>query len=113
MSKHEALEIDLTDELRVWQERRDLWLYLRVPDAYPERLNSVLARRPRGFRSIPVTASLDGQPWRTALFRYADGTWALPVKKEIRHRHHLDIGLTAQVHLAIRKGGLAVSGWRG
>lgn len=97
MTDGETLEINMTDRLLVWPERRDLWTYFRMPDRYT--VNTIFARHPHGFRSIPVDAQLNGQQWRTALFRYQDGSWALPVKAAIRRRHHLDVGDTAQLRL--------------
>lgn len=99
MAVDEPLEIDITDRLFVWPERHDLWTYFCVPDPYTARLNAIFASHPHGFRSIPVDAQLNGQGWRTALFRYRDGSWTLPVKAEIRRRHQLEVGDEAQVHL--------------
>lgn len=99
MPEHSALTIDFMAQLLVWPERHDLWTYFRVPDPYTARLDAILTRHPHGFRSIPVVARLDGQEWTTALFRYRDGSWSLPVKAGIRHQHHLDVGDEAQLHL--------------
>lgn len=63
------------------------------------RLDAILKNHPHGFRSIPVVARLHGQEWTTALFRYQDGSWSLPVKAAIRRQHHLEVGDEAQVHL--------------
>lgn len=84
------LEID-TDRLAIWPERRDLWTNVRVPDPYTAALDVILIEHPHGFRSIPVVTRLDGQEWHTALFRYQDGSWSLPVKAAIRRRHHLEV----------------------
>ena len=93
------LEIDFTGQLDVWPERRDLWTYFRVPDTFTARLDAILAKHPHGFRSVPVIARLDGREWGTALFRYRDGSWSLPVKAAIRRAHHLDVGDEARLHL--------------
>ena len=93
------LVIDFTGRLDVWAERRDLWTFFRVPDPYTARLDAILTNQPRGFRSVPVVARLDDQEWSTALFRYKDGSWSLPVKATIRRRHHLDVGDEAKLHL--------------
>lgn len=99
MTDVQPLEIDFTDRLVVWEERHDHWTNFRVPDAYTARLDAVLAEDARGFRSIPVVARLDGSEWTTALFRYRDGSWSLPVKAAIRREHQLEVGDEAHVHL--------------
>lgn len=93
------LEIEFTDRLAVWPERHDLWTNFRVPDPYTARLDAILRNHPHGFRSIPVVARLNGHEWTTALFRYQDGSWSLPVKAAIRRKHHLQVGDEAQVYL--------------
>lgn len=98
------MEIDFTDQLAIWPERRDLWTNFRVPDTHTAALDAILLRHPRGFRSIPVVARVDGQDWETALFRYQDGSWSLPVSAAIRRRHHLEVGDEAQVHLKVVTG---------
>lgn len=101
MTDDTPLEIDFTDRLAIWPERRDHWTNFRVPDPHTATLDAILIKHPHGFRSIPVVARLDGQEWDTALFRYQDGSWSLPVKAAIRYRHHLEVGDEAQVHLRI------------
>jgi hypothetical protein len=100
VTNSEPLEFDVHGALRVWPERRDLWTYFGMPDEITPRLNEIFERNPRGFRSIPVTARLGSESWRSALFRYRDGTWALPVRKDIRRRSSLKIGDIVHVHVS-------------
>ena len=97
-----ALELDVEDVIKVWPQRRDRWLYVSVPDKHTAAITAGFETDPRGFRSVPVTARIDDEKWRTALFRYQDGTWALPLKAEVRRRHRLEEGRTVRVRLAVR-----------
>jgi Domain of unknown function (DUF1905) len=92
---------DIESEVRMWPERRDRWLYLAIPDRRTAQLDRVLATTPRGFRSVPVIASIDGEPWVTALFRYQDGSWTLPLKAAVRRRHGVELGALVRVHVTI------------
>lgn len=49
-----------------------------------------------------MTAELGTDRWGTALFRYQDGTWALPLKGAIRKRNKLAEGDAVHVHLSTR-----------
>lgn len=96
------VEIDIEDTVKAWAKRRDIWLYISVPDEHTARMDAILNANPRGFRSVPVTATLGGDHWDTALFRYQDGTWALPLKGDIRNRHKLGEGDAVKVHVSTR-----------
>ncbi len=97
-----TLDLDIEDAVQVWPERRDRWLFIAVPDEHTARITEVFAADPRGFRSVPVTARIEDQEWDTALFRYHDGTWQLPLKASVRRRHHLQEGDTVRVRLSLR-----------
>lgn len=94
-------ELDIDDTVEVWPQRRDTWMYVSVPEDDAQRVTELYEARPHGFRSVPVTAEIDGERWTTALFRYRDGTWALPLKASVRRRHHLQQGSSVRVHLAV------------
>ncbi len=100
-SGHDNLALDIEDTVKVWPQRRDRWLYIAVADEYTQRIDAIFHRHPRKFRSVHVTASVGEHRWESALFRYEDGTWALPLKTSIRRRHGMDEGMVTRVHLDI------------
>jgi hypothetical protein len=104
MSNLVSFEFSVVADLRVWPERRDVWTYFSMPDDKTLQLDEIFERNRGGFRSIPVRARLARQSWRSALFRYRDGTWALPVKKDIRRIASLEVGDTAQVDVTVLYG---------
>lgn len=80
MPEDATLEIDFTDRLVVWPERHDVWMNFRCATPTPRGSTRSSRTTPAASGSIPVVARLDGQEWTTALFRYQDGSWSLPVK---------------------------------
>lgn len=100
-AKPGAFEIDVEDVVQIWPQRRDRWLFIVIPDQYTEHLNDIFDKHPRGFRSVPATASIAGAEWETALFRYRDGSWTLPLKSSIRKKHHLEEGSTVRAHVTV------------
>lgn len=100
-ARQSSLEMDIEGPLEVWSERRDTWVYVAVPQGGHDAVTEVFKADPRGFRSVPVIARIRDQEWRTAFFRYRDGRWALPIKADVRRRHHLEPGGTVRVHVAV------------
>lgn len=92
-------EFDIHDVLTVWRERQDTWMQVAVAQEHAQSVTQAFETRPRGFRSVPVTATIAGQEWQTALFRYRDGSWMLPLKAVIRRRHDLHEGDSVRVHV--------------
>lgn len=44
----------------------------------------------RGWGSIPVHATIGKTTWQTSIFPDKDGTYLLPIKKEIRKKERLE-----------------------
>lgn len=95
-----ALHLELEGPLEVWPERRDTWVFVAVPAQSHDAVTKAFDADPHGFRSVPVLARLGDQEWRTGLFLYRDGRWALPIKAGVRRRHHLEVGDVVRVHVA-------------
>lgn len=96
-----ALELDLEGPLELWPERRDTWVFVAVPAESHDAVTEVFDADPRGFRSVRVLASIDDEEWRTGLFLYRDGRWTLPIKADVRRRHHLGVGDIVRVHVSV------------
>ena len=48
----------------------------------------------RGFGSIPVNVTIGKTTWKTSIFPDKDGTYLLPLKKEIRNKENIKAGDT-------------------
>ena len=89
------------------EEGYDPMHYLTPPAGAAEEIaGHELARRlelgkPRGFRSVKLTARIGGSEWATSAFRNKDGSWFLPVKKPIRLAEGLECGDTIEVELEL------------
>lgn len=92
-------EFEIHDDLTMWKERRDTWMQVKVAEKHAQRVQRAFEAQPRGFRSVPVMASIADDEWRTALFRYRDGSWVLPLKAVLRRRHDLHEGDVVRVHV--------------
>jgi xylose isomerase len=55
----------------------------------------------RGFGSVKVTVTLGASRWQTSLFPNKDGSWFLPVKKQVRVAEGLLEGEEVEVELEL------------
>lgn len=55
----------------------------------------------RGFGSIPVNVTLGSTKWKTSIFPDKDGTYLLPLKKEVRVKEGIKEGDTIEVFLEV------------
>jgi hypothetical protein len=53
------------------------WTYVKVPTRLAPPIT-------RGWGRTPVTATVDGVPWTTSVWRSRDGSGFLPVPKRVR-----------------------------
>ena len=56
-------------------------------------------KKRKGWGSVPVTVTLGKSKWRTSIFPDKDGTYLLPLKKEVRKDEHVYVG--DLVHITI------------
>ncbi len=95
------LELDIEAVLELWPERRDTWVFVAVPAQSHDAVTALFDAGPRGFRSVRALARIDDDEWSTGLFLYRDGRWTLPIRADVRRRHHLAVGDVVRVHVSL------------
>jgi hypothetical protein len=81
------MRFEFTAPLWEW-ESRDNWYFVSLPADASEEI-AQLPLPPRGFGSVPVTASVGRSTWSTSIFPGADGRYVLPIKRAVRDRNGL------------------------
>lgn len=79
------------------------WHFVYVDKKISERIRVTQAgMRRRGWGSVPVAVTLRKSTWKTSIFPEKDGTYLLPLKKEIRKNEGVYDGDTVAFSLQIR-----------
>lgn len=88
-------------ELWLYPSESAAWCFATVPQDISAKIKSSVKLK-RGFGSIKVRATLAKQVWETSIFPNSkDGTYLLPVKKQIRQKTDLSIGDIVKISLEI------------
>ena len=86
----------------LWKENAS-WQFVTVPpdisDEIEGRTTAALPHR-RGFGSVRVRVTIGATTWTTSVFPdKSTGTYALPLKKDVRAKEGLDVGTKTKVVL--------------
>ncbi len=86
-------------ELWRWDARRaDSWTFVSLPADASEEIRELTGGARRGFGSLRVRVRLGGSTWVTSIFPGAgNGSYVLPIKRQVRRAEGLDVGDTATV----------------
>src|SRR5689334_8318451 len=60
------------------------WYFVTVPEDISDEITDLTEGRRKGFGSVRVAVTVGESSWQTSVFRTKDGTYILPVKKQIR-----------------------------
>ncbi len=86
-------------ELWLYPSESAAWCFATVPQDVSTIIKSSVKLK-RGFGSIKVRVTIQKQTWETSLFPNSrDGTYILPVKKQIRQKADLSIGDFVKISL--------------
>lgn len=78
------------------------WHFLCVPPEISDDISDLSAGLRRGFGSVRVAATIGGTSWRTSVFPDSrQGTYLLPVKKEVRKAERLTAGDAVRTRLEL------------
>ena len=81
------------------------WHFVTVPADISEVIRTLREPSGRGFGVVKVTVRLGKSRWQTSVFpQSADGTYVLPVKKQVRSAEGIRAGDEVAVHLALVEG---------
>jgi hypothetical protein len=92
-------------EAKLWQwdaRRGDTWTFVSLPADASEEIRERAGPSRRGFGSVRVRVTVGGSTWATSIFPDgARGTYALPVKRQVREAEGIDVGDTATVTVEV------------
>ncbi|MDJ0335620.1 DUF1905 domain-containing protein [Salinibacterium sp. G-O1] len=91
------MTVTFSSEVWRWQARRDDWFFVTLPAEFAEPIREV-PRKSRGFRSVPVRATIGATTWTTSIFpaEKLEG-YSLPVKKSVRAAEGIELGDVVEV----------------
>jgi hypothetical protein len=102
MDAHDqALELEFAAELWLW-DGPAAWHFVTVPPDGAAAIRAVREPVVRGFGSVRVIATIGQTRWATSVFpQSSDGTYVLPVKKQVRIAEAISEGDVVQVRIEV------------
>lgn len=95
------MDFDFTAELWLW-DGPAAWHFITVPAEESEVIRSVGEPLARGFGSVRVAVTIGATRWQTSVFpQSSEGTYVLPVKKQVRTAEGITVGDEVDVHLEL------------
>jgi len=91
---------------KVWLYKGDSpWHFVTIEKADADEIKRFDIRPRRGFGSIPVNVRLGKTKWKTSIFPDKNGTYLLPLKKEVRIKENIKVGdnVNVSVEVIMRK----------
>ena len=80
-------------EAPLWQhDGNDGWHFVTVPEDVSADVEDLAGGIRRGFGSVRVAVTVGTTSWRTSVFPTKDGTFVLPVKRQVRVAEQLSPG---------------------
>lgn len=79
------------------------WHFITVPAEHAQAIKEVTASEPRrGFGSVKVEVTIGSSNWKTSVFPdSSNGTYLLPVKKEVRTTEKISAGDMVELQITI------------
>jgi hypothetical protein len=73
-------------------EDGDAWHFVELDEALTEVVDRFTGGPTGGWQSVKVDVEVGSTRWRTSLFLSTDGTYLLPVKKDVRRAESIEAG---------------------
>ena len=89
-----------SSEVTRWEAREDSWYFAHVPAEQGEEI-AAIPIPPRGFGSLRVRAQIGDTTWTTSIFPDDGGRYALPLKRAVRSKEHIEEGDTVAVEIEL------------
>lgn len=78
------------------------WYFVTVPGEISKDITNMFGDRKRGWGSLPVEVRLGKSVWKTSIFPdKKEGTYLLPLKKEIRRDESINKGDTVSLVIEV------------
>ncbi|MCR4264519.1 MAG: DUF1905 domain-containing protein [Candidatus Roizmanbacteria bacterium] len=87
---------------KVWLYQGDSsWHFVSISKEDSDEIKKEYIWPRRGFGAIPVNMTVGNTTWRTSIFPDKDGTYLLPLKKEVRVTENIKVGDTISISLEV------------
>lgn len=87
---------------RVWLWQGDSpWHFITIEKEESKKIKNDWHWPRRGFGAIPVKVSIGGTTWKTSIFPEKEGSYLLPLKKEVRQKEGIGVGKTITLKLEV------------
>lgn len=83
------MEGEFKFKAQVWVYEGDSWHFVTIKKKVAEEIKRFDSGPRRGFGSIPVDVTVGKTKWKTSIFPIKDGSFMLPLKKEVRARENI------------------------
>src|SRR5690349_12043942 len=77
------------------------WYFVTVPEDISDEITDLTEGRRKGFGSVRVEVAVGESNWKTSVFPTKNGTYILPVKKQIRLAENLTEGTPVEAALKL------------
>jgi hypothetical protein len=95
------MELEFSAELWVW-DGPAAWHFVTVPPDDAAAIRAIREPVVRGFGSVRAIATIGKMTWATSVFpQSSDGTYVLPVKKQVRIAEAISEGDGVQVRIEV------------
>jgi len=79
------------------------WHFITLPIDIAEDIKNLFGDKAKGWGSIPVEITINSSIWKSSIFPdKKEGSYVLPIKKEIRKKETIQIGDTLKFMLEIK-----------
>jgi hypothetical protein len=93
------MELEFSGEIWHWKGPSPFH-FVTVPEDLCDALDATAGLVSYGWGMIPVSASIGGTEWKTALWP-KDGRYIVPLKADVRRAEDLEVGATTTVRLFV------------
>jgi len=87
---------------KVWVYEGDSWHFVTIKKEMADEIKRFDSGPRRGFGSIPVKVRIGHTNWNTSIFPIKDGSFILPLKKEVRKKEKIKEGDWVKVRIGVR-----------
>ncbi|MEK7517823.1 MAG: DUF1905 domain-containing protein [Patescibacteria group bacterium] len=77
------------------------WHFVTIEKKSADEIKKEYIWPRRGFGAIPVQVTINKTSWKTSIFPDKDGTYLLPLKKEVRAKENIKAGSTVTVAIEV------------
>ena len=79
----------------VWIYKGDSpWHFVTITKDYADEIKKDYIWPRKGFGSIPINVTIGKTTWKTSIFPDKEGSYLVPLKKEIRLKENIKVGDT-------------------